>query len=139
MQSRRTRFTTAAALANELVEAKDQRMLSRVIGRYARYDLLVLDELAYVPLSATEAELLFQVLDRDAASKKPGTEATIHCSGTRPASPPLGRRSYQQHREVQLDGGGDETGPPRYRPRFGPARFYGCGAGDSAGFDRTRE
>jgi chromosomal replication initiation ATPase DnaA len=63
MQSRRTRFTTAAALANELVEAKDQRMLSRVIGRYARYELLVLDELAYVPLSPTEAELLFQVLD----------------------------------------------------------------------------
>lgn len=63
MQSRRTRFTTVAALANELVEAKDQRMLSKVIGRYARYELLVLDEMAYVPLSPTEAELLFQVLD----------------------------------------------------------------------------
>ena len=63
MQSRRTRFTTVASLANELVEAKDQRMLSKVIGRYARYELLVLDEMAYVPLSPTEAELLFQVLD----------------------------------------------------------------------------
>lgn len=63
MQARRVRFTTVAALANELVEAKDQRMLSRVVGRYARYDLVVLDELAYVPLSAIEAELLFQVLD----------------------------------------------------------------------------
>jgi hypothetical protein len=63
MQSRRTRFTTAAAWATSWSKAKDQRMLSGVIGRYARYDLLVLDELAYVPLSATEAELLFQVLD----------------------------------------------------------------------------
>lgn len=63
MQSRRTRFTTVASLANELVEAKDQRMLSKVIARYARYELLVLDEMAYVPLSPTEAELLFQVLD----------------------------------------------------------------------------
>jgi DNA replication protein DnaC len=63
MQFRRTRFTTAASLANELVEAKDQRMLSKVIGRYARYELVVLDELAYVPLSPAEAELLFQVLD----------------------------------------------------------------------------
>jgi DNA replication protein DnaC len=63
MQCRRTRFTTAASLANELVEAKDQRILSKVIGRYARYELLVLDELAYVPLSPAEAELLFQVLD----------------------------------------------------------------------------
>jgi DNA replication protein DnaC len=63
MQSRRTRFTTAAAWATSWSKAKDQRMLSMVIGRYARYDLLILDELAYVPLSATEAELLFQVLD----------------------------------------------------------------------------
>lgn len=63
MQSRRVRFTTVASLVNELIEARDDRTLSRVVGRYARYDLLILDELAYVPLLAAEAELLFQVLD----------------------------------------------------------------------------
>jgi DNA replication protein DnaC len=35
MQSRRVRFTTTAALANELVEARDDRSLSRVVARYA--------------------------------------------------------------------------------------------------------
>jgi len=63
MQARKVRFTTTAALVNELVEARDQKGLSRVVARYARIDLLVLDELAYVPLNPAEAELLFQVLD----------------------------------------------------------------------------
>jgi DNA replication protein DnaC len=66
MQSRRVRFVTAAALLNELIEARDNHNLSKVVARYARIDLVVLDELAYVPLSATEAELLFQVLDQRA-------------------------------------------------------------------------
>lgn len=63
LQSRRVRFTTTAALVNELLEARDDRNLSKVVARYSKVDLLVLDELAYVPLSGPEAELLFQVLD----------------------------------------------------------------------------
>lgn len=56
------RFVTAARLVTELVEAKDGRELNRVVARYARVDLLILDELAYVPLAAGDAELLFRVL-----------------------------------------------------------------------------
>ncbi|MGH2728012.1 MAG: IS21-like element helper ATPase IstB [Actinomycetota bacterium] len=63
MASRRVRFTTTAGLVNELVEARDDKSLSRVVARYARMELLILDELAYVPLAPAEAELLFQVLD----------------------------------------------------------------------------
>jgi len=63
MQSRRVRFVTTAGLVNELLEARDDRTLSRIVARYARVELLVLDEMAYVPLSHPEAELLFQVLD----------------------------------------------------------------------------
>lgn len=63
MQGRRVRFTTTAALVNELVEARDDRSLSRVVARYCRVELLVCDDLAYVPLAQNEAELLFQVLD----------------------------------------------------------------------------
>ena len=48
---------------NELREARDDRSLSRLVARYARIEVLVLDELAYVPLSPADAELLFQVLD----------------------------------------------------------------------------
>ena len=50
MQSRRVRFITAAGLVNELLEARDDRALSKVVARYARVELVILDELAYVPL-----------------------------------------------------------------------------------------
>jgi DNA replication protein DnaC len=56
------RFTTAAALVNELVEAADARALSRVVARFARFDLLILDELGYLPLSAQASQPLFQVV-----------------------------------------------------------------------------
>ena len=58
----RTRFISGYALVNELIEAREERDLQRLIQRYARYDLLVLDELGYIPFSKEGAELLFQVL-----------------------------------------------------------------------------
>lgn len=56
------KFTSVGRLVTELVEARDARELGRVIHRYAKVDLLILDELAYLPLSKVDAELLFQVL-----------------------------------------------------------------------------
>jgi DNA replication protein DnaC len=56
------RFVTGCGLANELIEARQGHTLSRLIQRYARYGLLILDELGYVPFSKEGAELLFQVL-----------------------------------------------------------------------------
>jgi DNA replication protein DnaC len=61
-QGRRVRYITCAQLVNELVEAADDRRLSRVVGRYGRLDLLCLDELGYVQLDPRGAELLFQVI-----------------------------------------------------------------------------
>ena len=61
-QKRRVRFATAAALINELVEAKHQLQLARTLGRWARYDLIAIDEVGYVPLAEVGAELLFQVV-----------------------------------------------------------------------------
>lgn len=61
-QSKRVRFVTGYALANELVEARTERDLNRLLGKYARLDLLILDELGYVPFSKEGAELLFQIL-----------------------------------------------------------------------------
>jgi len=58
----RTRFVTCYGLINELIEARQERTLQRLLQRYARYDLLVLDELGYVPFSKEGSELLFQVL-----------------------------------------------------------------------------
>ncbi|MCP4404109.1 MAG: ATP-binding protein [bacterium] len=61
-QGFRTRFVTGCGLANELLEAREERGLSRMMKRYAGYDLLIVDELGYVPFSKAGAELLFQVL-----------------------------------------------------------------------------
>ena len=58
----RTRFVTCYGLINELIEARQERTLQRLLQRYARYDLLILDELGYVPFSKEGSELLFQVL-----------------------------------------------------------------------------
>jgi DNA replication protein DnaC len=59
---RRVRYVTSAALVNELAEAADEHVLSRVVGRYGRLELLCLDELGYVSLDPRGAELLFQVV-----------------------------------------------------------------------------
>lgn len=61
-QGFRTRFVTGCGLVNELVEAQEEHVLSRLLKRYAGYDVLILDELGYVPFSKLGAELLFQVL-----------------------------------------------------------------------------
>jgi DNA replication protein DnaC len=61
-QGRRVRFTTLAALANELQAADSRRELGRVVSRYARTELVVLDELGYLALPAGAAELVFQVI-----------------------------------------------------------------------------
>ena len=61
-QKKRVRFTTAAGLVNELVEAKHQNQLRRVLARWLRYELIAIDEVGYVPLADIGAELLFQVV-----------------------------------------------------------------------------
>lgn len=58
----KTRFVTCYGLVNELIEAREERDLQRLLKRYSRYDLLILDELGYIPFSREGAELLFQVL-----------------------------------------------------------------------------
>jgi len=61
-QKKRVRFTTAAGLVNELVEAQHHNQLGRLLGRWSRYELIALDEVGYVPLAEVGAELLFQVV-----------------------------------------------------------------------------
>jgi len=61
-QGRRVRFVTAAALVNELVEARQQNTLQRALARWTRFDLIAIDELGYLPLAEVGADLLFQVI-----------------------------------------------------------------------------
>ena len=59
-QGQRVRFYTAAGLVNELLAAQDAHRLDRLIERTLKYQLIVLDELGFLPLSTTGAQLLFQ-------------------------------------------------------------------------------
>lgn len=112
----RVRYVTAAALVNELVEAEDERGLSKVVSRYGRLDLLCLDELGYLHLDRRGAELLFQVLtERDerasiaVASNAPFSEWGQTFTDPRLAGAVVDRLTFRAHIL--------ETGASSYRLR----------------------
>jgi DNA replication protein DnaC len=117
----RVRYVTAAALVNELVEAEDERELSKVVGRYGRLDLLCLDELGYLHLDRRGAELLFQVLtERDerasiaVASNAPFSEWGQTFVDPRLAAAVVDRLTFRAHIL--------ETGSASYRLRTSQTR-----------------
>jgi DNA replication protein DnaC len=57
-------FTTAASLVTQLLEARDERRLLRLQRELQAVKLLIIDELGYVPLSSTGAELLFETFSQ---------------------------------------------------------------------------
>jgi DNA replication protein DnaC len=63
-QGHKTRFYTATGLVTELLECREERRLQRLQKQLDRLQLLVLDELGYVPFSKTGAELLFEIVSR---------------------------------------------------------------------------
>ena len=58
------RFTTASQLVHEMIEARDEKRLLRLQDQLARVNLLIVDELGYVPLLQSGSELLFDVFSR---------------------------------------------------------------------------
>jgi DNA replication protein DnaC len=60
----RVRFATAAGLVHDLMEARDEKRLLRTQKQLAGYQLLIIDELGFVPLSRTAAELLFEIFSQ---------------------------------------------------------------------------
>ena len=60
----KTRFATAAAIVHELIEARDEKRLLRLQKQLASHELLIIDELGFVPLSKTGAELLFELISQ---------------------------------------------------------------------------
>ena len=61
----KTRFATAAAIVHELIEARDEKRLLRLQKQLASHELLIIDELGFVPLSKTGAELLFELISQE--------------------------------------------------------------------------
>src|SRR6202049_4638894 len=60
----RVRFTTAASLVHELIEAKDEKRLRRFQKLLASFEMLIIDEMGFVTLSKTRPELMFEVFSR---------------------------------------------------------------------------
>jgi DNA replication protein DnaC len=60
----RVRFATAASLVHELMEARDEKRLLRFQKHLASFELLIVDELGFVPLSKTGAEMLFEIFSQ---------------------------------------------------------------------------
>ncbi len=125
-QGRRVRFTTLAALANELTEAESRRELARVVGRYSRYELLVLDELGYLALPAGAAELVFRVISERnerasliVTTNLPFAEWTKVLPDARLAKAVIDRLTHRAHII--------ETGSESWRFRHGLARQKGRG------------
>ena len=58
----RVRFVTTADLVTELIESRERNELGRVVARWSRYELIVLDEWGYVQMKEAAVELLFQVI-----------------------------------------------------------------------------
>lgn len=63
-QGKRVRFITATGLVTQLLESQENRSLQRLTRQLKQLDLLILDELGYVPFSKTGAELLFDVVSQ---------------------------------------------------------------------------
>ena len=59
-QGRRVRFYNVAGLVNDLIKAQQEYQLSRLMTRLCKYELIVLDELGFIPFTAVGAQLLFQ-------------------------------------------------------------------------------
>lgn len=61
-RKKRVKFYTVAGLVNKLLEANEKGTLDRLYKQIEKLDLLILDELGYIPLHKEGAELLFQVI-----------------------------------------------------------------------------
>ncbi len=61
-RGQRVRFYRVTELVTQLMEAREERQLGQLRSRLAKLDLLILDELGYVPASKAGAELLFDVI-----------------------------------------------------------------------------
>ncbi len=120
-------FTTAAGLVNELLEARDEKRLLRLQRQLAGYKLLIIDELGYVPLSQTGAELLFEVFsqryERGATivtSNLPFDEWTGVFASERLTGALLDRLTHHVH-ILEMNGDSYRLNQSKHRARRAPA------------------
>jgi DNA replication protein DnaC len=91
-QGRRVRYATTAQLVNELAEAAGKRQLSRVVGRYGRLDLLLLDELGYVQLDPAAPSCCSRSSPNEKNEPPSPSARTCRSANGEPCSPTPPRR-----------------------------------------------
>ena len=116
-------FITAAALVHELIVARDEKRLLRLQRQLAGYKLLIIDELGYVPLSQTGAELLFEVFSQRyergstiVTSNLPFDEWTGVCASERLTGALLDRLTHHVH-ILEMNGDSYRLKQSKRRPR----------------------
>ena len=121
-------FTTAAALVHELMEARDDRRLLNLQRQLARLNLLIIDELGFVPLSTTGAELLFEVFSQRyergsilVTTNLPFDEWTEVFGSERLTGALLDRLTHHVH---ILEMNGDSYRLKDSRHSFSPSRYF---------------
>ena len=126
-QGKRVRFFRVTELATLLLEAREERQLTRLRSQLAKLELLVLDELGYVPANQVGAELLFDVISRVyerssviVTTNLPFEEWTEVLGSERLTGATLDRLT---HRCTIV-----ETGKEGYRPREARRRRRGASA-----------
>jgi DNA replication protein DnaC len=120
-------FATAAALVHELLEARDEKRLLRLQRQLAGYRLLIIDELGFVPLSKSGAELLFEVFSQRyergstlVTSNLPFDEWTEVLGGERLTGALLDRLTHHVH-ILEMNGESYRLAQSKQRRRvFGP-------------------
>lgn len=81
-------FITAAALFSEMMEDRDKRRPMRFQKHMVSYERLIIDELSFVPLSKTGAELLFELISQSYERRRPSQAAICpSMNGPKPSVP----------------------------------------------------
>ena len=77
-QGVRTRFVTACGLVNGLIEARQEKDQQRILKRYSRYGLLILDELGYILYSKQDRRLLGKTKSTEALEEADYQKALLY-------------------------------------------------------------
>jgi len=134
-RGKRVRFWRVTELITQLLEAREERYLTRLKAQLAKLDLLVLDELGYVPASKVGAELLFDVISTayERTSVLITTNLPFECwtevlGSERLTGATLDRLTHRCHL-LELRGESYRLQDAKRRRRAGPAREGAAGAG----------
>lgn len=115
----KTRFATAAPIVHEMIEAQDEKRLLRFQRQLAGVELLIIDELGFVPLSKSGAELLFELISQ--RHERGATIITSNLPFDEWTGPPVPWRRRAPHRRPPRPADTPRRSAPPLEPMAGRA------------------